>query len=396
MGHELRTAELQLDDRLKVLRVLTASAVYPEVPDVPCVGSILPRDIDCACANRDRRRPLGHKLFCSGRVRIVRVLKRELPRVVHCLSGTAAVAWAEALDAAALRLPLVTSLTGRDLGLLSSEGLQSRRLRCALRMAARVIVESDEAFRQVRCHDISCDKILKIPRGVSLDSIEPRGPRSPLSRALDPRFRVLFAGPLVERQGLAFLIEAVARLSRKSPGLHLTVVGAGRFLRPAKSLIAHLGIRNSVEILSRPVPCGDLLDLCSRVDVFVAPSITAKDGDREAGFPPGMLLAMAAALPVVATRHAGIPEIVEEVVTGFLAPERDVDGLVAALARARSCALRARAIGYAARSRIHRDHNARHCDAELERAYFSAAATCLPRSCLSGSVPRFNTSHIWQ
>jgi len=64
----------------------------------------------------------------------------------------------------------------------------------------------------------------------------------------------------------------------------------------------------------------------SNADIFIAPSITSKIGDKE-GIPNTIKEAMATGLPVVSTLHAGIPELMIEGETGFLVPERDVDGL---------------------------------------------------------------------
>jgi glycosyltransferase involved in cell wall biosynthesis len=65
-------------------------------------------------------------------------------------------------------------------------------------------------------------------------------------------------------------------------------------------------------------------------DVFLHHSVTATDGDQE-GIPTVVMEAMATGLVVITTKHAGIPEIVEDGYTGFLVPERDIDGYFAAI-----------------------------------------------------------------
>jgi colanic acid/amylovoran biosynthesis glycosyltransferase len=67
--------------------------------------------------------------------------------------------------------------------------------------------------------------------------------------------------------------------------------------------------------------------------VFLAPSVTAHDGDTEGGAPVSLIEMLATGMPVVSSLHCDIPEIVKDGVTGFLAPERDVDGLYDALRR---------------------------------------------------------------
>ena len=63
-------------------------------------------------------------------------------------------------------------------------------------------------------------------------------------------------------------------------------------------------------------------DLLADSDILVAPSVTAEDGDEE-GIPVAIMEAMATGLPVISTWHAGIPELVDDGVSGLLVPERD-------------------------------------------------------------------------
>jgi colanic acid/amylovoran biosynthesis glycosyltransferase len=65
------------------------------------------------------------------------------------------------------------------------------------------------------------------------------------------------------------------------------------------------------------------LEELDRAHLFLAPSVTAGDGDTEGGAPTVLLEAQAAGLPVLATWHADIPEVVRDGETGFLVPERD-------------------------------------------------------------------------
>ena len=68
-----------------------------------------------------------------------------------------------------------------------------------------------------------------------------------------------------------------------------------------------------------------------RAALLAAPSVTAADGDAE-GLPTVIVEAAASGLPVVATRHSGIPEAVGDGETGFLVPERDAETLAARMA----------------------------------------------------------------
>jgi colanic acid/amylovoran biosynthesis glycosyltransferase len=91
-------------------------------------------------------------------------------------------------------------------------------------------------------------------------------------------------------------------------------------------------------------------------DALVAASVTAADGDEE-GIPNVLKEAMASGVPVVATRHAGIPELVEDGVSGWLVPERDAAALAAALERLAREPGSWAAMGRAGRDRIEREYD---------------------------------------
>jgi colanic acid/amylovoran biosynthesis glycosyltransferase len=76
----------------------------------------------------------------------------------------------------------------------------------------------------------------------------------------------------------------------------------------------------------------EVIQVLTQTHILIAPSVTAADGDEE-GIPNTLKEAMAMGLPVISTVHAGIPELVEDGVSGFLVPERDVEALADRLER---------------------------------------------------------------
>jgi glycosyltransferase involved in cell wall biosynthesis len=101
---------------------------------------------------------------------------------------------------------------------------------------------------------------------------------------------------------------------------------------------------------STPVPAA-----MAAHDVLLVPSRTARNGDRE-GTPTVIVEASAAALAIVATRHAGIPEQLTHAETGLLAPERDVAALAAHLCTLASDRPLAAALGRAAAAHAAAEH----------------------------------------
>jgi glycosyltransferase involved in cell wall biosynthesis len=120
-------------------------------------------------------------------------------------------------------------------------------------------------------------------------------------------FTILIVSRLVEKKGHKTLFEAVAKL--KALDLRLQVVGGGPL--DLGSLSEKMGIQDRVEFLGK-VPDDGLKRLYRACDLFCLPSETTEYGDKE-GIPVVIMEAMAFGKPVIATRHAGIPEIVEEI-----------------------------------------------------------------------------------
>lgn len=126
---------------------------------------------------------------------------------------------------------------------------------------------------------------------------------------------------LTEQKGHRILLDAMAR-----PDLahaHLLVVGDGPLREALERQVSGLGLSGRVRFVGARRDLGNIL---GATDVFVMPSFWE-------GLPLAMVLAMGAGLPVVATRVAGIPEVVQDGVTGLLVPPGDSAELGAALSR---------------------------------------------------------------
>ena len=146
---------------------------------------------------------------------------------------------------------------------------------------------------------------------------------------------------LTEQKAHRVLFDAIAQHAGLA-GAHLVVVGDGDLRDDLRRRVEALGLGARVHFLGARRDLGDLL---ASIDVFVMSSLWE-------GLPLSMVLAMGAGLPVVATRVAGIPEVVRDGVTGLLVPPGDSAALGAALARVvAEPALRA-ALGDAARAYV--------------------------------------------
>lgn len=135
--------------------------------------------------------------------------------------------------------------------------------------------------------------------------------------------RILMVGEFREKKGHQILLSAVKKLGRKN--LAVWLVGEGPL--DVRAMARELGVEGQTLFLG--MVGKDLLNiLYDSCDMFVLPSRTANDGDME-GIPAVLMEAMSHAKPVISTRHAGIPELVEEI----LVEENDVDGVAEAISR---------------------------------------------------------------
>ena len=160
----------------------------------------------------------------------------------------------------------------------------------------------------------------------------------------EPNATILFAGILVPRKGVHFLIEAFHALGRDFPHARLVVAGHPEnpdYARQIKTQAEGLGVGDRVTWRGR-LSQADLAHAMREAAVFCLPT-------EMEGLPRVVFEAMAAGLPVVASNVSGIPEIVDHGKTGFLVSHGDVDGLTGHLRwvlenpdEARSMGLRAR------------------------------------------------------
>ena len=176
---------------------------------------------------------------------------------------------------------------------------------------------------------LGCDRgrIVIHPLGVNVQRFIPRH----ATVGTDQPIRVLTVARLVEKKGLPDAIEAVRRVMQQGLAVEYTIVGTGPLEEQLKTLIREREVERSVR-LAGPRTSDEVATLMAATDLFLLPSVTAAEGDQE-GTPPCLLEAQACGIPVLSTRHSGIPEIVVDGRSGFLVPERDVEALADRLAR---------------------------------------------------------------
>jgi colanic acid/amylovoran biosynthesis glycosyltransferase len=244
--------------------------------------------------------------------------------VIHCHFGPNGVRGLDLCDTGALQgRKLITSFYGYDV----SEFPQQRRRNPYAKLFARGDVflalsrEMKGKLTQLGC---PAERILVHPLGVNPALFPAKTERQP-SGAI----RILTIGRMVPKKGMDYALKAVAALAGEHSNIEYVIIGDGPLRAHLEGLTRSLGITNIVRFAGwEPRP--EVFKALSRADILLAPSVTAESGDQE-GTPVVIMEALACGVPVVSTLHAGIPEVVDDGVSGFLVPERQPQALALAL-----------------------------------------------------------------
>lgn len=194
------------------------------------------------------------------------------------------------------------------------------------------------------------------------------------------RFTILCVGTLEPKKGQHHLLHAVADLRRTHPHipLHVVFVGKGPLQSEMENIIHEHQLENCVEMAGY-VPHLDsrFLEFYKNADIFVHFSTTQPDNDKE-GIPGTIVEAMASGLPVIATRHAGIPEVIDHGTHGILLGESDIAGIARSILELYESETLRRSLGTNAAARALTELDLATKSEQLEAIYDRAVA--LPRA----------------
>jgi glycosyltransferase involved in cell wall biosynthesis len=186
------------------------------------------------------------------------------------------------------------------------------------------------------------------------------------------RPQVTMVGRFVEKKGFEYGLSAFARVADRHPSARLTLVGDGELKAALEAQVRAQGHSARVTFAG-PLAAPDVAALLARTDVLLAPSVVTANGNRESGLIVVKEASACEAVPV-GTLHGGIPEMIDDGVTGFLVPERDVDAMAERLDLLLGDAELRTRMGRAARAKMEREYDNRERVAELELRYDEACA----------------------
>ena len=264
------------------------------------------------------------------------LIRRHQPDLVMAEFGFHAV---RVMNAAAITgVPLVVHFRGSDLSARGKVGVLKERYRCLLRLADGVICKSQPMAQALQQLGADPSRLLISASGANAALFHDSVPLQ-----AEPVF--LAVGRFVAKKGPLHTIRAF----RQQPFGQLWMVGEGPLLQQARALVQDFGLQDRVRFFGA-LAQEQVADLMREARVFVQHSMVAADGDSE-GNPVSVMEAQLSGLPVVATRHGGIPEVVIDQQTGCLVEEGDVSGMALAMKRLMADPALAQRFGAAGRSR---------------------------------------------
>lgn len=192
----------------------------------------------------------------------------------------------------------------------------------------RAYLEYNSAGGVITMSRVSRDRLVGIGLDPSKVHVVPYGvdvPEVPPTRAVRAGLRCLAVGRMVAKKAPILMLDAFRRCADVDEAVRLDVVGDGPLLSAARHFVSAFQLESRVTFHGA-LSHAAVLQLMTACDVLVHHSVTADDGNEE-GLPVVILEAMASGLPVVSTRHAGIPEAVAHGETGYLVDEGDSKGM---------------------------------------------------------------------
>lgn len=259
--------------------------------------------------------------FGEAKDALTRFLRDEQVEVILAEFGTQALALAPLANT--LGIPIFTYFRGTD----ASKAIRTERMRSAYRKMmprlAGVFSVSRFLLDNLAKHGISHPNSTVIPSGVDIRRFAPQA-KAPHS--------FLAVGRFVEKKAPMTTLRAFAEATADLPGARLDFIGDGPLLEPTRALAQELGVADKLRFHGAQ-PHHTVRDRLMSTQFFLQHSVTARDGNTE-GLPTAIQEAMACGCITVSTRHAGIPEAIDEGETGFLVAEHDEDGFAKAIAAA--------------------------------------------------------------
>lgn len=262
-------------------------------------------------------------------------------------------------------LPLVTTFYGSDVSKMPQRRGWTESYRRLFAYGSLFLVEGSHLREQLVALGCPREKVQIQRIGVNIGQFSYR-PSPPVAE----KVRILMCGRFIEKKGFEYGIRGFAQIASEFPNSQLRIVGDGELRPNIEQLIYDLEseVGQRIKLLGH-LDYAAYAEEAMQAHLFMAPSVTAANGNSEGGAPTVLLEMQARGLPVLSTYHADIPEVVIDGVSGYLVSERDDKALGEKLAELLAHPKRWDEMGRAGRKHIENQHDIVKLASQLEQKY---------------------------
>lgn len=268
-----------------------------------------------------------------------------------------------------LQLPLVVTFYGVDASQAVKDPYWRPRLARMLGIASKVMVLCDEAKDRLIALGCNPEKIEIWDIGIPIDEYVYRFPRVDVE---DGATKFLIVARFVEKKGYPYLLKAFQRLIHDGLNVRLTIAGNGPLKETIEQTIINYGLQDYIQLIDtvgRPDFFDFFKKLLAEHDIFVLPSVIAKNGDDEGGPPVVIANAQAAGLPVISTPVGGITRAIRDQETGFLVEPESVESLYTVMSSLVKNTSKLAEISHNARAHVEKNFDVKKQLARVEQVY---------------------------
>jgi glycosyltransferase involved in cell wall biosynthesis len=255
-----------------------------------------------------------YSLSCHSRFSIRNLIKKEKIDLIHAHYGPNGIRVLS--TALRTKTPLIVSFHGYDLSYELNKKEYLKALSNVIRHASALVVVSPHMIEELSRLGCPPGKIFTAYYGIDTEYFSP-------SVEVDktPYIDVLHSGRIVPKKGVPDLIQSFYNVSLRCENIRLHILGDGSEYEICVRLVDELNLKSKVFFYGAR-PKEFVKTLMGSCDIFVLNSRRDDSGDME-GLPNAILEAMSMEKPVIATRHAGIPVVIDHDINGILIEERD-------------------------------------------------------------------------
>ncbi|BAZ38302.1 putative glycosyltransferase [Calothrix sp. NIES-4101] len=245
--------------------------------------------------------------------------------IIHCQFGMYGIEGMRFRELGAIKGKLITTFRGYDISWYVQE--YGDDIYKELFNKGDLFLTNCNFFRD-RAIKIGCENSKIIVHGSGIDCGKFQFRKryfDSIDKLNNQTIQIVTTGRLVEKKGIEYSLLAVIKVLKIYQNVEYKIIGKGYLEEHLKKIIQEFAVGDKIQLLGWKNQ-QEIIEILDNAHIFIAPSVTAKDGNQDA--PVNTLKeAMSMGLPVIGTQHGGIPELVEDGISGFLVPERDVDAI---------------------------------------------------------------------